>query len=142
MAIDDIDRALDAAARGGRVETPIVGTGRRSATTRHANRTSPRWLCPRRAVTDVRLIRSRGDLSLGLVVPTGQSDRMAVIVRLTAVGGGPVQVELTRDDVAHLAADLGVLMSADADTLCRWWYRLSRGDRPGALPQAEVADAC
>ena len=89
-----------------------------------------------------RLIKSRGDLSLGLVVPTGQRDRMAVILRFNAVGGGPVQVELTRDDVAHLAADLGVLMGADADTLCRWWYRLSRGDRPGALPQAEVADAC
>ena len=80
-------------------------------------------------------------MSLGVAIPAGQRDRMTAVLRFSTPGG-PVQVELTREDVAHLAADLGVLVGADADTLCRWWYRLSRGDRPGALPTAEVADAC
>jgi hypothetical protein len=85
-----------------------------------------------------RVIKSRGDLSLGLVVPPGQRDRMAVILRFSTLGG-PVQIELTRDDVARLAADLGVLLGAEIDQVARWWYRLSRDDRrPGALPTAEL----
>ena len=88
-----------------------------------------------------RLIRSRGDMSLGVAIPAGQRDRMTAVLRFSTPGG-PVQVELTRDDVAHLAADLGVLLGAEIDQVARWWYRLSRDDRrPGALPAAELRDA-
>ena len=70
-----------------------------------------------------------------------QPDRMTAILRLSTARG-PVQVELTRNDVARLAADLGVLLGADIDQVARWWYRLSPDDpRPGALPTAELQHA-
>jgi hypothetical protein len=50
---------------------------------------------------------------------------MTAVLRFTAAGGGqPYQVELTGDDVANLAADLAVLLRADADRICSWWYKL------------------
>ena len=84
------------------------------------------------------LYSSSGDLSVGLVIPPRQPDRIGVVLRFTAVGGQPVQVEVTRNDVANLAGDLGIQLRADADKVCSWWYRLRHGDRAGLLPAAAV----
>lgn len=93
-------------------------------------------------VSPTRLLRSRGDAAVGVVVPPGQLDRMAMLLSFTAVGGQSVQVELARTDVGRVAADLGRILAAAADQLCHWWYRLSVGDnRPGALATAENAPA-
>jgi hypothetical protein len=88
-----------------------------------------------------KLIKSSGDLSLGVAIPRAQPDRMTTVLRFTA-GGRPYQVELTRADLAHLAHDLGLLLNADVDSIARWWHRLSHDDRrPGALPTAELRHA-
>jgi hypothetical protein len=86
------------------------------------------------------LLRTGGDASAGLVVPPGQPDRMAALLRFTAAGGQEYQVELSRGDVGRLAADLVGLLSASADQTCRWWYRLSRRDVAAGLPPPIAAE--
>ena len=90
---------------------------------------------PESTRSPVRLFRSRGDAAVGLVVPAGQLDRLAVLFSFTAVGGEPFQVELTRADVGRAAADLVRILAADADEVCRWWYRLSADRHPGRLDE-------
>jgi hypothetical protein len=81
-------------------------------------------MTPAMAEPTPKLLRSSGDLSVGLVIPPRQPDRMSSVLRFTAVGGQPYHVELTRDDVANLAADLGIMLRADADKVCSWWFKL------------------
>jgi hypothetical protein len=91
--------------------------------------------------TPRRLFKSAGDLSLGVAIPRGQNDRMTAVLRFTSAGR-PYQIELTRDDLAGLARDLGVIANADVDAFAAWWYKLARDDsRPGALPAAAVPHA-
>ena len=58
------------------------------------------------APSPARLLRSRGDAEVGLVVPLQQLDRLAVLLTFTAPDGQRVQVELARAEVGRLAADL------------------------------------
>jgi hypothetical protein len=88
------------------------------------------------------LLRSRGDASVGIVVPPAQPDRLAALMTFTATGGQTVQIELRLSDVGRVAADLVQVLTANADQICRWWYRLSAGDkRPGTLATAENKSA-
>lgn len=97
-------------------------------------------MTPAMAEPTPKLLRSSGDLSVGLVIPPRQPDRMSSVLRFTAVGGQPYQVELTRDDVANLAADLGIMLRADADKVCSWWFKL-RNSLSGTLPTVAAAAA-
>jgi hypothetical protein len=77
-----------------------------------------------------RLLRSRGDAAVGIVVPPQQLDRLAVLLTFTASDRKAVQVELARTDIGRLAADLTRILAADAEQMCSWWYRLSKNN-PG-----------
>lgn len=81
-------------------------------------------------VSPTRLLRSRGDAAVGVVVPPGQLDRMAMLLSFTAVGGQSVQVELARTDVGRVAADLRRILAADADQLCSLVVSAQRGRQP------------
>jgi len=84
------------------------------------------------------LLHSSGDAAVGLVQPPRQRDRLAALLTVTTVTGPRVQIKLQLCDVARLASDLIALLAADADEACRWWYRLSSGDRrPGTLRRAQ-----
>lgn len=71
--------------------------------------------------------RSIGGASIGVARHRQKDDLMVAVARFNTADGDRWQFELTLDDVHNLYADLGALLTADADKVASWWNSLADG---------------
>ena len=90
---------------------------------------------------EVLVVRSAGDVGIGLVRDCRQNDRMAAMLSFTDSQRRTVRVELTAHDVLHLAADAQRLLGADAAQVAQWWTELTGIPPLVALDDADAASA-